>query len=82
MGLFLEPTNCGESNFTNGLSADGKVVKIPLQSGDNLYYNGPNLAGTGIRTCDKMNEALQKLDAAILDLKTRVLALEQTLNML
>lgn len=75
MGMFLETTGCGEST-TNGLGPKGIIVKIPLQSGKNLHYNGPNLAGTGVRTCDSINTALQKLDAVILDLKKRVLALE------
>ena len=75
MGMFLETTGCGEST-TNGLGPKGIIVKIPLQSGKNLHYNGPNLAGTGIQTCDSINVALQKIDAIILDLKKRVLALE------
>jgi len=81
MGMFLEPSGCGETT-TNGIGPKGIIVKVPLQSGKNLYYNGPNLAGTGVNTCDDLNTALQKLDAAILDLKTRVLAIEQTLNLL
>ena len=69
--MFLESPGCGEST-TNGLCACGKTVKIPLQSGKNLYYNGPNLAGTGIRNCDDLNTALSKIDAAILLLKQQV----------
>ena len=80
MGMFLEATGCGETT-TNGLCGCGKTVKIPLQSGKNLHYNGPNLAGTGVRTCDNLNVALQKLDTAILDLKQRVLLIEQYLNL-
>lgn len=80
MGMFLESPGCGESS-TNGLGPKGLIVKVPLQSGKNLHYNGPNLAGTGVRTCDTLNEALQKIDAAILDLKTRVVAIESTLKL-
>ena len=75
MGMFLESTGCGETT-TNGLGPKGQIVKIPLQSGKNLHYNGPNLAGTGVRTCDTLNTALQKIDAAILDLKIRMAAVE------
>lgn len=81
MGMFLESTGCGEST-TNGLGPKGTIIKVPLQSGKNLHYNGPNLPGTGIRTCDDLNTALEKLDTAILDLKTRLLAVEQTLNLI
>lgn len=80
MGMFLESPGCGEST-TNGLCACGKTVKIPLQSGKNLYYNGPNLAGTGIHNCDDLNTALSKIDAVILDLKNRIFAIEQTLKL-
>lgn len=75
MGLFLESTGCGETT-TNGLCACGKTVKIPLQSGKNVHYNGPNLAGTGVKTCATMNEALQQMDAIILDLRNQVLQLQ------
>lgn len=80
MGIFLEPTGCGETT-TNGLCACGKTVKIPLQSGKNVPYNGPNLAGTGIRTCDSVNDAIKKLDLAILDIKKRLLVIESTLKL-
>lgn len=41
---------------------------MALQSGDNLFYNGPNLPGSGIQTCDKLNDALAKIDAKLLSL--------------
>ena len=75
MGTFLESTGCG-TTVTKGLCACGKTVTIPLQSGKNLNYNGPNLAGTGVNTCDTLNVALQKMDTAILDIKKRLLKLE------
>ena len=71
MGMFLESTGCGEST-TNGLGKDGQTVKVPLQSGKNLHYNGPNLPGTGINTCDTLNQALQKMDATILEMKQQL----------
>jgi len=81
MGKFLESTGCGETT-TNGLGPNGQIVKVPLQSGKNLHYNGPNLPGSGIKTCDTMNEALQKIDAAILTLKEQVYAIQQTLKLI
>lgn len=78
MGMFLESSGCGEST-TNGLGPKGMIVKVPLQSGKNLYYNGPNLPGTGIRTCDTLNTALEKIDAAILELKIKMLQVENQL---
>jgi hypothetical protein len=81
MGMFLEATGCGETT-TNGLGPNGQIVKVPLQSGKNLYYNGPNLAGTGIKTCDDLNTALSKIDTVLLELKTDMLAVKQTLNLI
>lgn len=80
MSMFLEKSGCGPST-TNGLCSCGKTVKVPLQSGKNLHYNGENLAGTGIRTCDDLNTAIQKMDLAILDLKNRIHRIEKTLKL-
>lgn len=79
MGMFLESTGCGEST-TNGLGKDGKTIKVPLQSGKNLHYNGPNLPGTGVRTCDTVNQALQKIDAVILELRKQMYDIQKTLK--
>lgn len=68
MRIFLESTGCEEST-TNGLGKDGKIIKVSLQSGKNIHYNGPNLLGSGVKTCDIINNALQKIDVTILDLK-------------
>ncbi len=78
---FLESTGCGQ-NTTTGLCSCGKTVKVPLQSGKNLSYNGANLPGTGVRTCDTLNEALQKMDAEILDLRREIVDLKARLNIL
>lgn len=75
MPTFAKNTGCKPS-YKNGLCACGKIVKIPLDSGADIRYTGPNLPGTGIKTCDTVDEALKKIDLAILDLKNRVLALE------
>lgn len=75
MGTFIEPTGCGEST-TNAIAENGKLVKIPLQSGRNIYYNGPTLPGSGCKACMTLNEVIQRLDLEILDLKNRILQLE------
>lgn len=74
---FLDKTGCGQST-TTGLCSCGKTVKIPLQSGKNIAYNGPNLAGTGVRTCDTLNETIQKMDTVILELRKEIVALKKS----
>ncbi len=73
---FLEKTGCGQST-TTGLCSCGLTVKVPLQSGKNLFYNGPNLAGTGIQSCESMNQVIQKMDNLILDLRKEIVALKK-----
>ena len=73
---FLEKTGCGQST-TTGLCSCGKTVKIPLQSGKNLFYNGPNLAGTGIKACDSLNGLIQKMDTVILELRKEIVDLKK-----
>lgn len=38
----------------------------------NVKYVGPNLAGTGIQSCDDLNTALQKIDYAIALIKEQI----------
>jgi len=73
---FLDRTGCGQST-TTGLCSCGKTVKVPLQSGKNLFYNGPNLPGTGIQTCESLNQVIQKMDAIILDLRKEIVDLKK-----
>jgi hypothetical protein len=73
---FLEKTGCGQST-TTGLCSCGKTVKVPLQSGKNLFYNGPNLAGTGVRACDSLNSLIQKMDTVILELRKEIVDLKK-----
>lgn len=39
-------------------------IALPIQS-DNLTYNGPNLPYTGIKTCNTLTVALQKIDEVL-----------------
>ena len=64
----LKPTPTCSQTTQKGLCSCGGIVTISLQSGDNLFYNGPNLPGSGIQTCDKLNDALAKIDAKLLSL--------------
>ncbi len=73
MGTFLYKSGCNDSpSYSHGLCSCGNTVKYILQSGANLPYNGPNLPGTGVRTCDNLNVALQKMDAIILQLRQEI----------
>lgn len=45
-GYYLYPDNC---------------IALPIQS-TNLVYDGPNLPCSGIRTCNTITVALQKID--------------------
>jgi len=43
---------------------DDNCNACPVQSA-NIIYSGPNLSCTGIRTCDALDVALQKIDDKI-----------------
>lgn len=64
-----------------GLCSCGGIVTIALQTGDNLFYNGPNLPGSGIQTCDKINDALAKIDAKLLSLAEDMTIIKAQLNL-
>ena len=63
-----------------GLCSCGGITTMPLQTGDTLFYNGPNLPGTGIQTCDKLNVALAKIDAKLLSLAEDMVLIKAQLN--
>ena len=46
------------------------------------YYDGPNLPGTGIKTCDSLTLAIQKIDSEILKIKEDLLKVKQQINQL
>lgn len=49
-------------------------VTFPIQS-DNLTYSGPNLPYTGIRTCNTLTDAIQKIDEIIGELQEQLFEL-------
>lgn len=57
---------------------DTNPCENPGAQSDNLVYVGPNLPCTGIRTCDSLSIALQKIDKQICDLKTALFNLTTT----
>ena len=62
---------CGKTNECDHCSAE------PIQS-DHLTYSGPNLPCTGIRTCDTLTVALQKIDEQICGLINSIYNLTTT----
>lgn len=46
------------------------------------YYEGPNLPGTGIKTCDSLTLVIQKIDSEILKIKEDLLKVKQQINQL
>jgi hypothetical protein len=55
--------NCPGCGSLGPCGCSGEQCKF-VQSG-NVKYVGPNLAGTGIQTCDDLTTVLQKIDYAI-----------------
>lgn len=55
--------NCPGCGSLGPCGCSGDQCKF-VQSGD-VKYVGPNLAGTGIQSCDTLTTALQKIDLAI-----------------
>ena len=45
-------------------------------------YDGPNLPGTGIKTCDNLTLVIQKIDNEILKIKEDLLKVKQQINQL
>lgn len=64
----VSPSPVCSQTTHKGLCSCGGVVTVALQTGNNLFYNGPNLPGSGIQTCDNINTALAKIDAKLLSL--------------
>lgn len=53
---------CPTSYLTNGCYLyPNTCIALPIQS-TNLIYDGPNLPCSGIRTCNTLTVALQKID--------------------
>lgn len=46
-----------------------KTCSDPRLDTSYSYYDGPNLPGTGIKTCDNLTLVIQKIDTEILKIK-------------
>ena len=59
-----------------------KTCSDPRLDTSYSYYDGPNLPGTGIKTCDSLTLAIQKIDSEILKIKEDLLKVKQQINQL
>ena len=59
-----------------------KTCSDPRLDTSYSYYDGPNLPGTGIKTCDSLTLAIQKIDTEILKIKQDLLEVKQQINQL
>ena len=55
--------NCPGCGSLGPCGCSGESCKFV--SSENVKYVGPNLAGTGIQSCDDLSVVLQKIDYAI-----------------
>ena len=63
-------TNCPGCGSLGPCGCSGD--QCDFVSSDNVKYVGPNLAGTGIQSCDDLTAALQKIDYAIALLESQI----------
>ena len=59
-----------------------KTCSDPKLDTSYSYYDGPNLPGTGIKTCDSLTLAIQKIDNEILKIKQDISDIKQQINQL
>ena len=59
-----------------------KTCSEPRLDTSYSYYDGPNLPGTGIKTCDSLTIAIQKIDNEILKIKQDISEIKQQINQL
>ena len=59
-----------------------KTCSDPKLDTSYSYYDGPNLPGTGIKTCDSLTLAIQKIDTEILKIKQDISEIKQQINQL
>ena len=59
-----------------------KTCSDPRLDTSYSYYDGPNLPGTGIKTCDSLTIAIQKIDNEILKIKQDISEIKQQINQL
>ena len=60
------PKGCSENPFEKSIC---KTCSDPRLDTSYSYYDGPNLPGTGIKTCDNLTLVIQKIDTEILKIK-------------
>ena len=59
-----------------------KTCSDPRLDTSYSYYDGPNLPGTGIKTCDSLTLVIQKIDSEILKIKQDISEIKQQINQL
>ena len=59
-----------------------KTCSDPKLDTSYSFYDGPNLPGTGIKTCDSLTLVIQKIDNEILKIKEDLLKVKQQINQL
>ena len=59
-----------------------KTCSDPRLDTSYSYYEGPNLPGTGIKTCDSLTLVIQKIDNEILKIKQDISEIKQQINQL
>lgn len=63
-----------------GLCSCGGIVTVKVPVVDYVFYTGPNLGGTGIKTNDEFNTVIQKIDAKILQISQQIYDIQQIIN--
>jgi hypothetical protein len=63
-------TNCPGCGSLGPCGCSGEQCKFV--SSENVKYIGPNLAGTGIQSCDDLTVVLQKIDNAIAIIEAQI----------
>ena len=59
-----------------------KTCSDPKLDTSYSYYDGPNLPGIGVKTCDSLTLVIQKIDNEILKIKQDISQIKQQINQL
>ena len=73
------PIGYSENPFKKSIC---KTCSDPKFDTSYSYYDGPNLPGTGIKTCDSLTLVIQKIDNEILKIKQDISEIKQQINQL
>ena len=73
------PIGCKGNPFEKSIC---KTCSDPRLDTSYSYYDGPNLPGTGIKTCDNLTLVIQKIDNEILKIKQDISEIKQQINQL